>query len=216
MCVKFKLAKFLDDIKYLKDDIYDLCYATDGYKGMSRLNALDNRRKNFYLRLTFNMSHEMTIGEAEDSKILLSAPAGEEDIIDCVFVDEITDAVYYEFFAVLKSNLPIKLCKNCNLPFIPKGRIDSLYCDRVTPGAKDKCSAVGAHNAYKNSLSDVESEFYSARRRYNTRVSRNPLLKTEFEVWKIKAKEKLIAYRNGDISADEFKKWFMDDGWMKL
>ena len=30
------------------------------------------------------------------------------------------------------------------------------------------------------------------------------------------AKEKLIAYRNGDISADEFKKWFMDDEWMKL
>lgn len=96
------------------------------------------------------------------------------------------------------------------MPFIPKGRRDSLYCDRVTPGAKDKCSAVGAHNAYKNSLSDVESDFYAERRRYNTRVSRNPLLKTEFEVWKIIAKEKLIAYKNGDVFADEFNKWFMD------
>ena len=102
------------------------------------------------------------------------------------------------------------------MPFVPKGRIDSLYCERFIPESKDRCSDVGANNTYKNNLSDTETEFYAARRRYNTRVSRNPLLKTEFEVWKIKAKEKLTAYRNGEISADEFKNWFMDDEWMKM
>ena len=33
--------------------------------------------------------------------------------------------------------------------------------------------------------------------------------KPEFAIWKIKAKEKLTAYRNGEISADEFKNWFL-------
>ena len=75
---------------------------------------------------------------------------------------------------------------------------------------------IDALNTYKSKLPDIESDFYAARRRYNTRVSRNPLLKTEFEVWKIKAREKLTAYRNGEISADEFKNWFMDDEWMKI
>ena len=70
-------------------------------------------------------------------------------------------------------------------------------------------------HTYKNNQSDIEAAFYAARKRYATRVSRNSLLKTEFEVWKIKAKEKLTEYRNGEISADEFRTWFMDDEWTK-
>lgn len=216
LCVKFMLDTFLDDIKHLKDDIYDLCNVSDGYTGKSRLHSLDNIRKNFYMRMIFNCGFGTSIGKAENSKIFVSSPLENYEIIDAVYADTIIEFIYYEFHTVLKNNLPIKLCKNCNLPFVPKGRVDSLYCDRVVPGAKDKCSVVGANNTYKNSLSDIEAEFYAARRRYNTRVSRNPLLKTEFEVWKIKAKEKLTAYRNGEISADEFKKWFMDDEWTKI
>lgn len=214
LCAEFMLNIFLDDIKYLKDDIYDLCNVSDGYTGKSRLHSLDNIRKLFYMGMTFNCGSGTSIGKAENSKIFVSSPLESDEIIDAVYANTILEFIYYEFHTVLKNNLPIKLCKNCNLPFVPKGRVDSLYCDRVVPGVKDKCSAVGANNAYKNSLSDIEAEFYASRRRYNTRVSRNPLLKTEFEVWKIKAKEKLTAYRNCEISADEFKKWFMDDTWM--
>ena len=80
------------------------------------------------------------------------------------------------------------------MPFIPKGRVDSLYCDRIMPGFKDKCSVIGAINTYKSNLSDIEADFYAARRRYNTRVSRNSLLKPKFVVWKIKAKVKKEAH----------------------
>ena len=214
LCAKFMLDTFLDDIKYLKSDIYDLCNVSDEYTGKSRLHFLDNIRKSFYMGMVFNCGSGISIGEAENSKIFVSSPLGNDEIIDCMFADTILEFIYYEFHTVLKNNLPIKLCKNCNLPFVPKGRIDSLYCERNVPGVKDKCSVVGANNTYKSNLSDTETEFYAARRRYNTRVSRNPQLKTEFEVWKIKAKEKLTAYRNGKISADEFKNWFMDDEWM--
>ena len=48
-----------------------------------------------------------------------------------------------------------------------------------------------------------------------SRSLRNPILKPEFDVWKIKGREKLTAYRNGEISADEFRNWFMDDEWTK-
>jgi len=216
LCVKFMLDTFLDDIKYLKSDIYDLCNISDEYTGKSRLHSLDNIRKNFYMRMVFNCGSGTSIGEADNSKIFVSSPLENDEIIDAVYADTILELIYYEFHTVLKNNLPIKLCKNCNLPFVPKGRIDSLYCERFIPEVKDRCSDVGANNTYKSNLSDTETEFYAARRRYNTRVSRNPILKTEFEVWKIKAKEKLTAYRNGEISADEFKKWFMDDEWMKM
>lgn len=215
LCAKFMLDTFLDDIKYLKSDIYDLCNISDEYTGKSRLHSLDNIRKLFYMRMTFNCGSGTSIGEADNSKIFVSSPLENDEIIDAVYADTILEFIYYEFHTVLKNNLPIKLCKNCNLPFVPKGRIDSLYCERFIPEVKDRCSDVGANNTYKSNLSDTETEFYAVRRRYNTRVSRNPLLKTEFEVWKIKAKQKLIAYRNGEISADEFRKWFMDDAWMR-
>ena len=166
--------------------------------------------------MTFKCGFGTSIGKAENSKIFVSSPLEDDEIIDAVYADTIPEFIYYEFHTVLKNNLPIKLCKNCNLPFVPKGRIDSLYCERNVPGVKDKCSVVGANNTYKSNLSDTEAEFYAARRRYNTRVSRNPLLKTEFEVWKIKAKEKLTTFRNGEISADEFKNWFMNDEWTRI
>ena len=51
----------------------------------------------------------------------------------------------------------------------------------------------------------IETEFYAARKRYSTRPLRNSVIKPEFDIWKIKVREKLTAYRNGEISADEFK-----------
>lgn len=216
LCVKFMIDVFLNDIKHLKEDIYELCNISDGYSGKSRLNSLDNRRKLFYFGLEFPIHPGTSIGEAENSKILTSSPVGSDEIIDCLFSDNVITAMYYEFYAVLEKNLPIRLCKNCNKPFVAQKRADSIYCDRVIPGSKDKCSVVGPLKTYRSKLPDIESDFYVARRRYNTRVSRNPFLKTEFEVWKIKSREKLIAYREGKLSADEFRKWFMDDEWMKL
>ena len=67
-----------------------------------------------------------------------------------------------------------------------------------------------------NGLDNIEVEFYAARKRYSTRSLRKPILKPEFDVWKIKGKEKLTAYRNGEISADEFRNWFMDDEWTRI
>ncbi len=216
LCVKFMIEDFLEDIKYLKSDIYDLCNASDEYSGKSRLNVLDNRRKLFYFGLEFPIHPGISIGKAENSKIFTSGPLGSNEIIDGLFSDNILTAMYYELYMVLENNLPIRFCKNCGKPFVAQKRADSVYCDRVVPTSKDKCSVVGPLKTYRSKLPDIESDFYAARRRYNTRVSRNPTLKTEFEVWKIKSREKLTAYREGKLSADEFRKWFMNDEWTKV
>ena len=71
LCVKFMLDVFLTDIQHLKEDIYELCNVSDGYSGKSRLNSLDNKRKLFYFGLEFPIHPGTSIGEAENSKILL-------------------------------------------------------------------------------------------------------------------------------------------------
>ncbi len=216
IAVDIMLNEFDLSIATIKSDISDICNAPATATGLDRIAWLDVKRKTHFFDMDFPIRLSVDLGEAVDSKFFISQKSDEESIAYSVSLFTTEQLMYYDFSSSLENNLPFKMCKNCNTPFIPKGRVDSLYCDRIMPGFKDKCSAIGAINTYKTNQSDIEAKFYAARKRYATRVSRNPTLKTEFEVWKIKSREKLIAYREGKLSADEFRKWFMDDEWMKV
>ena len=200
----------------IKNDIYEICNAPAEAIGLDRLHHLDYNKKTIFFKMEFPIRLNYSLSKSVNSKFFIADNLGAKNVVYSVAVHTVRKLMYYDLFTILENNMPLKICKNCNMPFIPKGRIDSLYCDRIMPGFNKKCSAIGSINAYKSNLSDVEAAYYAAHRRYNTRVSRNPHIKPEFEVWKIKAKEKLTAYRNGKISADEFKKWFMDDAWTRI
>lgn len=212
----FFLDKFKLSTNTINKDICDICSSHGEYKGLNRLSVLDEKRKMHLFRMDFPVCLSIDLGNSVHSKFFFSQPPEEGNIVCSISPSTTEQLMYYDLFTSLEKDLPFKMCKNCNKPFIPKGRADSLYCDRIMPGFKYKCSAIGALNTYKSKQPDIEAQFYAARKRYSTRVSRNPALKTEFEVWKIKSREKLTAYRNNEIFADEFKKWFMDDEWTKI
>ena len=212
----FLLDKFNSFMGTISRDIYDICNSPIGAKGLNRLNGLDTRRKIDLFRMQFPTCLSVDLGSSVNSKFFYSQLADEGSIVSSISQCTTEQLMYYDLFTSLGKDLPFKLCKNCNKPFIPKGRPDSLYCDRIMPGFKYKCVSIGAQNAYKSKQPDIEVEFYAARKRYSTRSLRNPVLKPEFDVWKIKGKEKLTAYRNGEISADEFRNWFMDDEWTRI
>jgi len=210
----------LDDFESLtnviKNDIYEICNAPAEATGLDRLHHLDYAKKTILFKMEFPIRLNYSLSKSVNSKFFISDNLGTSNVVYSVAIHTVEQLMYYDLFTILETNMPLKICKNCNTPFIPKGRVDSLYCDRIMPGFKKKCSSIGSINAYKSNLSDIEAVYYAAHRRYNTRVSRNPRLKPEFEVWKIKAREKLTAYRNGEISADEFTNWFMNDEWTKI
>lgn len=210
------LDKFDSLIDVIKSDIYDICNTPSEATGLDRLTYLDCDKKTKFFEMEFPMRLRYSLSKSVNSKFFLADNLGAKNIVYSIAIHTIEQLMYYDLFTVLENDLPIKICRNCNMPFIPKGRVDSLYCDRIMPGFKHKCSAIGALNTYKSKQPDIEAQFYAARKRYATRVSRNPALKTEFEVWKIKSREKLTAYRNNEISADEFKKWFMNDAWTRI
>lgn len=212
----FLLDNFKSCTDKISRDIYDICISPAEVKGLDRLNGLDTKRKIDLFRMQFPTCISVDLGNSVNSKFFYSQPASEESIVMYISQCTTEQLMYYDLFTSLEKDLPIKLCKNCNKPFIPKGRPDSLYCERIMPGFKYKCVTIGAVNTYKSKQPDIEVEFYAARKRYSTRSLRNPILKHEFDVWKIKGKEKLIAYRDGKVSADEFKEWFMDDKWTKV
>lgn len=216
----FTTGLLLDWFEYLtnmiKNDFYDICKAPEKSTGLDRLAYLSIQSRMHLFEMDFPIRISAAMGNSVKSRFFMSQVFDKNSVAYSISPCTTEQLMYYDFSLILENDIPVKICKNCNMPFIPKGRVDSLYCDRIMPGFKKKCSAIGSINAYKSNLSDVETAYYAAHRRYNTRVSRNPHLRPEFNVWKIKAKEKLTAYRNNEISADEFKKWFMDDGWMKI
>ena len=216
IAVELLLDQFDSSTDMIKSDISDICNAPSTATGLDRLAWLDVNRRIHFFDMNFPVRLSVDLGESIDSKFFITKKTDKESIAYSISLCTTDQLMYYDFITSLENNLPFKMCKNCNVPFIPKGRVDSLYCDRIMPDFKVKCSAIGAINTYKNNQSAIESDFYAARKRYATRVSRNPILKPEFEVWKIKAKEKLTAYRNSEISADEFRNWFMNDEWMRL
>ena len=212
----FLLDKFKAFTDTIYRDVFDICNSPAEVKGLDRLNGLDTKRKIDLFRIEFPTCLSVDLGNSVNSKFFYSKLTDEGSIVSSISQCSTEQLMYYDLFTSLEKDLPIKLCKNCNKPFIPKGRPDSLYCDRIMPGFKYKCSTIGAVNTYKSKQPDIEVEFYAARKRYSTRSLRNPILKPEFDVWKIKGKEKLTAYRNGEISADEFKNWFLDDEWTRV
>ena len=210
------LDNFKSFVLTIKADICDICNSPADAKGFDRLSGLDEKRKIHLLNMDFPLHLGADLGTSDTSKFFYSQLSEEGNLAFSISPCSTKQLMYYDLFTSLEKDLPFKLCKNCKAPFIPKGRVDSLYCDRIMPRFKYKCSAIGALNTYKSKQSEIEAEFYAARKRYSTRSLRNSILKPEFDFWKIKGKEKLIAYRSGEISAAEFKKWFMDDEWTKV
>ena len=204
-------------IANIKNDLLTMITSESNRVGLDRLCVLSDDRIKFYEEKEWKTRFSDGLKIPDKSKLIFSNCENNEtaNVWKSIMICRTNDLMYYDLILSLEYNLPIKMCKNCNVPFIPSGRPDTLYCDRIMPGFKCKCSAIGSINTYRKNLPKIEEEFYSTRKRYYTRTMRNPSLQSSFDAWKTMAKEKINEYRNGIISEDEFRKWFLDDEWTK-
>ena len=202
----------------IKSDLWTIITSKENYTGLNRLNILDMDRVNYYTAIKWSTRISSGLKNPDHSKLIFSSQQNDEipNVMRAMSIWTTETLMYYDLILSLEKNIPIKICKNCNMPFIPAGRNDTIYCNRITPGFKSNCSKIGAQKNHIKKLSAIENEFFATHRRYYTRTYRNPAIKSKFESWKISAKEKLKAYRNGEITAEEFKNWFLDDKWTKL
>jgi len=102
-----------------------------------------------------------------------------------------------------------KHCQCCGKLFVPEGRSDSLYCDRIMPGQERPCNEIGAHlvalEKRKNDPAlSIHRQAYN--RMYN-RVEMDYMSRFDFDVWAKEAKKKRDACHAGKLPLDEFVKW---------
>ena len=77
---------------------------------------------------------------------------GVRSVTQLTVLDTVDDLLRYELFLLVTQGRRYKFCKNCGKPFIPSGRSDAVYCDRVMDGAEKPCSVIEANITMKKKV----------------------------------------------------------------
>jgi len=134
---------------------------------------------------------------------------GDRSVTQLTVLETVDDLLRYELFLLVTQGKGYKYCKNCGKPFIPSGRSDTVYCDRVMDGADKPCSEIGAYLAdVKKVASDpVLSAYRKAYQRLHKRVELGYMEDGEFARWKDEAAQKRDLCMAGELDAEEFLTW---------
>lgn len=125
---------------------------------------------------------------------------------------DISAILYKSICSILKEEVYLKVCKNCNKYFIATN--NSLnYCSNLAPNdTKKTCKEIGRRVSFQNSKNNdpILSLYYQVYSRKSMMKSRNPDIEqyaNSFNKFKELGKKKLNKYKNGEISSEDFKKW---------
>ena len=121
----------------------------------------------------------------------------------------IDDLIRYELFLLLTQGKGYRICKNCGRPFIPSGRSDILYCDRIMKGAKRPCREIGANLAERRKAASdpVWKAYRTAYQRLHKRVELGYMEDEAFVEWRNEATRKRDLCLAGGLDRVEFIAW---------
>lgn len=102
----------------------------------------------------------------------------------------IEDALYISFIKMVTNNIMVKKCKCCDKFFIPGGRSDTEYCNRIAPGSSKTCREIGAIKKYheKSNNNPIIKEFQKEYKKMNSRVRIKKITQNQFYDWSEKAR----------------------------
>jgi len=135
--------------------------------------------------------------------------ARSEEVVQLTVLDTIDDMLRFEMLHFLTEGKGYKFCKNCGKPFIPRGRSDAVYCDRVADGEDKTCKQIGAYRAEKEKTATVPAwkVYRQAYQRLNKRVELGYMEESAFTDWNREATEKRGRCLRGELPYEDFADW---------
>lgn len=175
----------------------DRIYALSSLSTYELFGAMDKGRKNkLYTGREFKTSFE-TIGN---------------DAVWTFILESAYDLLALEIISAIECGRPLKKCENCGQYFIPSGRSDSVYCERV---GKDgfSCKKIGAHTKYrKNSRADDVKKLYDKITKHNRYLkSKGTIYEGDYNRWMKTASSMYADFKNGSISENTLINWLSKD-----
>ena len=218
-CIKYLSMNALDNINY---DIKKFEFAEkvffdcETYLTGSKLSSVEishnikskNEMLGYYSPDRFIMVLDDNYNDTISS--IYSEFENYDEVYDCESLDEFA---FIETKKILSSKLTVKLCKNCNLPFIPYNRSDEIYCERKSPQDNKKtCKQYGAMKSYQNNLKTNEAmglyrKIYMSKQMLSRR---NPDIKEyadSFEKYKEQSKQWKSEVKAGTKTEAEYIEW---------
>ena len=131
---------------------------------------------------------------------------------DLIIPYDISSIIYKSICSILKEKIHLKICKNCNKYFIANIKSAS-YCNNIAPGeTKKTCKDVGRRISFENSKCEdyVLDLYYKVYNRKSMMKLRNPDIDkyiNDFNKYKEIGKKKVIQYKKGKLSSEDFKNW---------
>lgn len=107
------------------------------------------------------------------------------------YVETIAQALYVSFIKMVSNKIKVKKCKCCGKYFIPQGRIDTEYCNRLAPNSNKHCSEIGATKKYhtKSANNPIKKAFQKEYKKTYARIRLKKILPNEFNNWSINARK---------------------------
>ena len=209
-------AAFLDYQKDLLTADFDMLLMKDTlfaeYDTLQYLYLMESKDnlRDTYTGTSFN-THLMPIGvHAFNHPDVVNKIIDENMPVREVYdINSVQDWFRYEFMYLAKGNVLYKQCKNCGRFFIPSGRSDSEYCERIDTASGKTCKEVGAINTFvkKHENDEIHQAYTKAYRRMDSRKRTMYISKKEFTEWSKTAREKRKLCEEGQIPLAEFQAW---------
>lgn len=131
---------------------------------------------------------------------------------DLIIPFDIASIIYKSLNNIFKGTVYLKICKNCGKYFIATNK-SSDYCDNIAPSEiKKTCKDIGRKKVFETSKESdpILSYYYKIYNRKSMLKSRNKdisIYADDFNKFKDIGKKKLVLYKDGKISAHDFKNW---------
>ena len=69
-------------------------------------------------------------------------------------IDGIDDLIRFELLKMVSNGVLVKKCESCGKYFVPTGRIDTVYCNRLYKETERMCAEIGFIRKYKDKVKD--------------------------------------------------------------
>jgi len=139
-------------------------------------------------------------------EIAISLKDHKFDLLEVYTAKTIEEGLYISFMKMVGAKVVVKKCRCCGKYFIPEGRIDTEYCDRVAPNSAKTCREIGAIKKYheKSKSNPILLEFQKQYKKMNSRVRIKKISQNQFFLWSEKARELRDKAIAENMSTDRF------------
>ena len=131
------------------------------------------------------------------------------EVVEMYEIDGIDDLIRFELLKMVSSGVLVKKCENCGYYFVPTGRIDTVYCNRLYKDSEKTCAEIGSIKKYKDKVKDnpIYTAYNKAYKRNNSRVRNKKMKQGDFLNWSEEARRFRDECYSGKMSLDDFLDW---------